>query len=138
DVRQVVRWDQSLIASDSLHCDTGKPHPRLYGSFPRVFAKYVREDRVLSLEQAVRKITSFPVKRFNLGKRGLLVPGYAADIVVFNPDTIQDEATYENPKNYPNGIHYVWVNGIMMLHNGVHTNAREGVFIPSSSCCNHY
>jgi len=137
DVREVVKWDNSLIASDSLHCDTGKPHPRLYGSFPRVFAKYVREERVLSLEQAVCKITSFPVNRFNLGKRGLLIPGYAADIVVFNPDTIQDEATYENPKNYPNGIHHVWVNGKMTMRNGVHTNAREGVFIASSSCCNH-
>ncbi|MBS4200937.1 D-aminoacylase [Bacillus sp. FJAT-49732] len=137
DVRQVVKWDNSLIASDSLHCDTGKPHPRLYGSFPRIFAKYVREDRVLSLEQAVRKLTSFPVKRFNLGKRGLIVPGYAADIVVFDPHTIQDEATYQNPKNYPNGISYVWVNGKMTMQNGVHTNVREGVFIPSSSCCNH-
>ncbi|MBS4204511.1 N-acyl-D-amino-acid deacylase family protein [Lederbergia citrea] len=132
DVSQVIRWDHSLIASDSLHCDTGKPHPRLYGSFPRVFAKYVRDDGLLSLEQAVRKITSFPVRRFKLGNRGLIVPGYAADLVVFNPDTIQDEATYQNPKKYPNGISHVWVNGKMTMENGVHTKAREGVFI---HCC---
>ncbi|MBO1004813.1 N-acyl-D-amino-acid deacylase family protein [Pseudogracilibacillus auburnensis] len=135
DVSKVVQWDHSLIASDSLHCDTGKPHPRLYGSFPRVFAKYVREDRLLSLEHAVRKITSFPVQRFKLGKRGLLVPGYAADIVVFNPDTIQDEATYQHPKNFPNGISHVWVNGKMTLENGNHTKAREGTFIKAN--CNH-
>jgi N-acyl-D-amino-acid deacylase len=135
DVRHVVKWDHSLIASDSLHCETGKPHPRLYGTFPRVFAKYVREERVLSLEQAVRKITSFPVQRFKLGKRGLIVPGYAADLVVFDPDTIQDEASYQNPKQYPNGISHVWVNGRLTMKDKVHTNERHGVFISSCQCC---
>lgn len=135
DVKQVISWDKSLIISDSLHCETGKPHPRLYGSFPRVFAKYVREDRVLSLEEAVRKLTSFPAQRFKLGKRGLLVPGYAADFVVFNPDTITDLATYQEPKQYPKGISQVCVNGKITMENGKHTYAREGVFISSHRCC---
>ena len=133
DVRQVIGWEKSLIASDSLHCETGKPHPRLYGSFPRVFAKYVREDKVLSMEQAVRKITSFPVQRFKLGKRGLIVPGYTADLVMFNPDMIKDSATYENPKQYPLGIKKVWVNGAVTIDEGKHTHVREGAFIP----CTH-
>jgi N-acyl-D-amino-acid deacylase len=137
DVRHVIQWENSLIASDSLHCETGKPHPRLYGTFPRVFAKYVRDDRVLSLEQAVRKTTSFPVQRFKLGKRGLIVPGYAADLVVFNPDTISDEATYQHPKQYPNGINYVWVNGRLTMKDKVHTNERYGGFISSCQTCTH-
>ena len=90
---------------------------------------------MLSLEQAVRKITSFPVQRFKLGKRGLIVPGYAADLVIFDPDTIQDEATFKNPKKYPNGISHVWVNGKMTMKDGVHTKAREGIFISANSCC---
>lgn len=137
DVKQVVGYERSLIASDSLTCETGKPHPRLYGTFPRVFAKYVRDDRVLTLEQAVRKLTSFPVQRFKLGKRGLLVPGYAADIAVFNPDTIQDHATFENPRQYPAGIPHVWVGGKSTLHGERHTHAREGSLIRAHHCCNH-
>jgi N-acyl-D-amino-acid deacylase len=137
DVRQVVAWDKSLIASDSLHCDTGKPHPRLYGTFPRVFAKYVRTEKVLSLEQAVRKVTSFPAQRFKLGKRGLLVPGYSADLTVFDPDTIQDHATYREPKREPAGISRVIVNGVVTMENGIHTEAREGSFIASRPCCSH-
>ncbi|KRE64254.1 N-acyl-D-amino-acid deacylase family protein [Paenibacillus sp. Soil750] len=137
DVKQVVAYDKSLIASDSLTCDTGKPHPRLYGTFPRVFAKYVRENRILTLEQAVRKVTSFPVQRFKLGKRGLIVPGYIADVAVFNPDTIQDHATFENPRQYPDGISHVVVNGALSLTGGQHTHAREGSFIRAQHCCKH-
>lgn len=136
DVREVIRYDKSLIASDSLGCVTGKPHPRSYGSFPRLFAKYVREDKLLSLEQAVRKVTSFPVQRFKLGKRGLIVPGYQADLVVFNPDTIQDTATYQNPMQYPEGIDYVLVGGQTTMAHKQHTQARPGVFIPAQhGCC---
>jgi N-acyl-D-amino-acid deacylase len=137
DVKQVVGYEKSLIASDSLTCETGKPHPRLYGTFPRVFAKYVREERVLSLEQAVRKVTSFPVQRFKLGKRGLIVPGYAADLVVFDPDTIQDLATFESPRQYPEGISHVFVSGKATLLNGQHTHAREGSLIRACHHCQH-
>ncbi|MCZ8517333.1 D-aminoacylase [Paenibacillus filicis] len=137
EVNKVMRWEKSLIASDSLACQTGKPHPRLYGTFPRVFAKYVRQERLLSLEEAVRKVTSFPVQRFKLGKRGLLVPGYKADIVVFNPDNITDKATYQEPAQYPEGISYVYVNGVKTTEHKKHTHAREGNLIVSHTCCAH-
>ncbi|MCR8634356.1 N-acyl-D-amino-acid deacylase family protein [Paenibacillus radicis (ex Xue et al. 2023)] len=135
DVEQVVGWEKSLIASDSLHCETGKPHPRLYGSFPRLFSRYVREKKTLSLEQAVRKVTSFPVQRFKLGKRGLLVPGYAADLAVFDPATIHDRATFQDPRQYPEGISHVIVNGSVTLDDGEHTKAREGTLIRAQHCC---
>ncbi|NOU92270.1 amidohydrolase family protein [Paenibacillus sp. LMG 31456] len=138
DVKQVIGYEKALIASDSLTCETGKPHPRLYGTFPRVFAKYVRQQRILSLEQAVRKLTSFPVQRFKLGKRGLIVPGYVADLTVFNPDTIQDHATFENPRQYPDGISHVWVNGKETLIDAQHTYARAGSLIRTTSCCHHH
>ncbi len=134
DVRQVVAYDKSLIASDSLNCEIGKPHPRTYGTFPRLFAKYVREDKVLSLEQAVRKVTSFPVRRFKLGRRGLIVPGYAADLTVFDPGTIRDTATYADPRQYPSGISHVVVGGHLTLEHGVHTRKREGVLIRACHC----
>ncbi|MCI3920840.1 D-aminoacylase [Paenibacillus sp. TRM 82003] len=134
EVRSIVAWSESLIASDSLHCDTGKPHPRLYGSFPRVFAKYVREERALTLEQAVRKMTSFPAARFRLGRRGLLAPGYAGDVVVFDPDAIRDRATYLQPKQAPEGISYVLVNGKPTMRGGVHTSERAGGFVAAHRC----
>jgi N-acyl-D-amino-acid deacylase len=137
DVKQVIGWDHSLIASDSLHCETGKPHPRLYGTFPRLLAKYVRDDRVLSLEQAIRKITSFPVQRFQLGKRGLLTPGYAADVVVFDPEAIRDNATFEDPRQYPTGISRVLVGGQTAMENGNHTHVRNGSFLTAQRCRHH-
>ncbi|QJC50462.1 D-aminoacylase [Paenibacillus albicereus] len=138
DVRHIIGYSRSLIASDSLTCETGMPHPRLYGTFPRVFAKYVREERVLTLEDAVRKLTSFPVQRFRLGKRGLIVPDYAADLVVFDPDTIRDTATYSDPKQQPEGIGTVVVAGRIAMQDGVHTGARGGGFLRASSCaCGH-
>lgn len=115
DVEQVVKWDQSLIISDSLGCETGKPHPRTFGTFPRLFNKYVKEKKILSLEQAVRKVTSFPVQRFSLGKRGLIVPGYHADLTVFDFERIADTATYQEPIQHPEGISYVIVNGVKTI-----------------------
>jgi len=137
DVEQVVCWEKALIASDSLGCETGKPHPRLYGTFPRVFARYVRDKKLLSLEQAVRKVTSFPVQRFKLGKRGLLVPGYAADLAVFDLDTIADKATFQEPRQFPDGISHVVVGGELTMEHGKHTQARPGGLIRASSCCSH-
>jgi N-acyl-D-amino-acid deacylase len=133
DVKQVVAWDRSLIASDSLHCGEGKPHPRLYGTFPRLFAKYVRAEKALTLEQAVRKVTSFPAGRFKLGRRGLLVPGYSADLVVFDPDRIQDRADYDNPRQYPDGISHVVVAGAVTLCDGALTGERNGGLIRAGS-----
>lgn len=129
DVDQAVRYDYSLVISDSLGCTTGKPHPRLYGAFPRLFARYVRERRLLSLEQAVRKVTSFPVQRFKLGRRGRLDIGYRADIVVFDPDRIVDKATFTEPCQDPEGISRVYVRGTETICDGRHTGASCGELI---------
>lgn len=137
DVSQVIQYDKSLVASDSLGCVTGKPHPRSYGTFPRLFAKYVRQEKVLSLEQAVRKVTSFPVQRFKLGKRGLIVPGYLADLVVFNPDTINDTATYQDPVQQSEGLSYIFVNGVKTMDHLQHTDAKAGTFLPACHCHSH-
>jgi N-acyl-D-amino-acid deacylase len=126
DVEQVLKWDKSLIASDSLHDQARKPHPRLYGTFPRVLGKYVREKKLLSLEEAVRKMTSFPARRFKLDGRGLLAPGYAADLVVFDPDTVSERASYDDPKRSAEGISCVLVNGRMAIESDVHRGERAG------------
>ncbi|WP_343060556.1 D-aminoacylase [Paenibacillus phyllosphaerae] len=137
DVKDVIRYDRALIASDSLGCVTGKPHPRTYGTFPRLFAKYVQDEKLLTLEQAVRKVTSFPVQRFKLGKRGLLVPGYHADVTVFNPLTFRDTATYEQPIQTPEGLSHVIVGGELTVSHGQHTGALSGAFLPSCGCRHH-
>ncbi|CDQ18152.1 N-acyl-D-amino-acid deacylase [Halobacillus karajensis] len=133
DIQQVMHYPNSLIASDSLTCYSGKPHPRLYGTFPRVFSKYVKQDKVLSIEEAIRKMTSFPAKRFGLGRRGLLTEGYAADLVVFDFEEITDKATYEFPEVYPEGIEYVFVNGKLTTKAKNHTSQKCGCFIKQSS-----
>ena len=129
DVERVLKWDNSLIVSDSLHDRAPKPHPRLYGTFPPVLSKYVQEENLLTLEEAVRKMTSFPARRFKLDGRGLLAPGYAADIVVFDPNTISEGATYDEPKRSPEGISHVLVNGMPVIESGVHRGERAGAVI---------
>lgn len=129
DVLQVMKYNNALIASDSLTCYTGKPHPRLYGTFPRVISKYVKKDKTLSLEEAIRKMTSFPAKRFGLDKRGLLSEGNFADIVIFDLDKIKDNATYDDPKKFPDGIEYVIVNGKLTIKGGRHTHNKCGCFL---------
>jgi N-acyl-D-amino-acid deacylase len=129
DVEQVLKWDKSLIASDSLHDQAQKPHPRLYGTFPRVLGEYVREKKLLTLEEAVRKMTSFPARRFKLDGRGLLAPGYAADLVVFDPDTVSERASYDDPKRLAEGVSYVLVNGTPVIESDVHRGERPGQVI---------
>lgn len=102
------------------------PHPRGYGTNARVLARYVREQNVLSLEEAVRRMTSLPAQKFELHDRGLLQPGFAADIVVFDPNTVQDQSTFEKPHAYTTGFQYVLVNGVLTVDNGKHTGARSG------------
>ncbi len=104
----------------------GKPHPRLYGSFPRILGKYVREEKALSLEDAVKKLTYKAATAMNLTDRGLIKEGYYADITIFNPDTIIDKGTYEDPVHYPEGIEYVLVNGKVAVEHGNHTNVLNG------------
>jgi N-acyl-D-amino-acid deacylase len=102
------------------------PHPRAYGNFARLLGKYVREEKVIPLEEAVRRLTSLPATNLGLDHRGLLKEGYFADVVVFDPKTIADRATYEKPQQYAVGMLHVFVNGKQVLKDGEHTNARPG------------
>lgn len=101
-------------------------HPRAYGNFARVYAKYVREEGVLTLGEAVRKMTSLPAENLKLKERGRLQEGYFADIVIFDPETIQDHSTFDDPHQYSTGVNDVWVNGVQVLKGGEHTGARPG------------
>ncbi len=132
DVRMVVEDDHCMIGSDGLPTE-GKPHPRLYGTMPRVIQRYVREEGVLTLEEAVRKMTSLPAKKHRLGKRGVLQPGWIADVVVFNPETIEDIATYAEPRQYPAGIEAVIVNGQVAVDGGRQTDAQAGRLVRRAS-----
>src|SRR5262249_40524250 len=102
------------------------PHPRAYGNFARVLGKYVREEKLLPLEAAVRKLSNLPATNLGLDHRGLLREGYFADVVVFDPKTIADRATYENPHQYAVGMRHVFVNGVQVLKDGEHTGAKPG------------
>lgn len=101
-------------------------HPRAYGSFARLLAKYVREEQVISIEEAVRKLSSLPASNMKIKKRGTLQKGYYADVVIFDPKTIQDQATFEDPHQLATGVEHVFVNGIQVLKNGEHTGAMPG------------
>jgi N-acyl-D-amino-acid deacylase len=101
-------------------------HPRAYGNFARVLAEYVRKDRVATLPDAIRRLTSLPATNLSLRQRGWLKPGYYADVVVFDPATIQDHATFEKPKQLATGVEEVFVNGVQVLRNGKHTGAKPG------------
>jgi N-acyl-D-aspartate/D-glutamate deacylase len=126
DIRTVVSQPECMIGSDGLPTPGGKPHPRLYGTFPRVIQRYVREEAVLSLEEAVRKMTSLPADRFKLAGRGRIAEGAFADIVVFDPQRIEDVATYEEPRQYPAGIEYVLVNGKVAAESGRQAERSSG------------
>lgn len=104
-------------------------HPRAYGSFARLLAHYVREEKIISLEEAVRRLTSLPASNLRLDRRGMLQPGYFADVVVFDPNTIQDHATFEAPHQYTTGVSQVFVNGIQVIQDGEHTGATPGRFV---------
>ncbi|MDW8331555.1 MAG: D-aminoacylase [Cyclobacteriaceae bacterium] len=101
-------------------------HPRAYGNFARLLGKYVREEKVIPLQEAIRKLTSLPASNLKIQKRGLLKEGYYADVVIFDPDKIQDHATFEKPHQYSTGVLHVFVNGTQVLKDGEHTGARPG------------
>jgi N-acyl-D-amino-acid deacylase len=101
-------------------------HPRAFGNFARVYARYVRDEKLLSVSEAVRKMTSLPAANLGIANRGLLRPGYFADIAVFDPATIQDHATFEKPRQLATGVSAVFVNGVQVVHNGRHTGAKPG------------
>ena len=128
DVRRIMRSPLTMIASDGEAPVLGQawPHPRSYGTFPRVLGRYVREQHVLTLEEAVRRMTGFPAARLKLLDRGLLRPGMKADIVVFDPDRIADRSEYTKPHQYSEGVQDVVVNGIPVLADGRMTGERPG------------
>ncbi len=126
DLVSNVRHPLVMVGSDGIPELEGLPHPRLFGTFPRIFARYVREQAVISVAEAVRRMTGLPADRFGLAGRGRLIPGYHADLVVFDPALIRDLATYQDPKREPAGIGAVIVNGELAVHNGLHTAVRSG------------
>ena len=102
------------------------PHPRAYGNFARLLGKYVRDEKLIPMEEAVRKLTHLPATNLGLDRRGLLKDGYYADVVVFDPAAIADKATYEKPHQYSVGVRHVFVNGTQVLKDGEHTGAKPG------------
>jgi len=132
DLRTIVAHPAAMVASDGHVCgfSKGTVHPRLYGTFARVLARFVRDEGLLSLEEAVRKMTSLPAARMGLHDRGLLRPGMAADIVVFDPEAVRDHATWEDPHRYAEGFAAVIVNGAMTVTRDRHIGARSGMTLP--------
>ncbi len=132
DVRTFIACPWVLVGSDGRAVGPGGalandlPHPRFYGTFPRILGHYTRDLGLLTLPQAVHKMTGGPAAALGLADRGLLRPGYAADITVFDPASIADRATFEEPRRYPDGISHVIVNGVPVIDAGAHTGARPG------------
>ncbi len=123
--------DGASLSDTSIFEDWGT-HPRAYGTFAKVLSNYVREEKLISLEEAIRRMTSLPASNLHLQKRGILKVGHFADLAIFNPHTIQDNATYDNPKQYATGMLHVFVNGVGVLYNGNHTGAKPGRIIRGS------
>jgi dihydroorotase/N-acyl-D-amino-acid deacylase len=128
DVERFLQSPFGMVGSDGslTRPGDGAPHPRAFGTYPRVLARYVRERRILTLEEAVRKMTSFPAARLGLGDRGLLRPALAADVTVFDPAAVADRATFADPHHYSSGIRHVVVNGQVTVRDGTHTGVRAG------------
>jgi N-acyl-D-amino-acid deacylase len=128
DVKRIMQYPFNMFASDASIriMGAGMPHPRGYGTNARVLSKYVREEKVLSLEEAIRRMTSLPAQKFQLKDRGLLKEGYAADIVIFDDQKVKDLSTFEKPHAYSTGFQYVIVNGVLTVENEKHTGNRAG------------
>ena len=135
DMRYALRQPWASIGSDGTAVTetgplaAGNPHPRYFGTFPRVLGRYVRDEKVITMEEAIRKMTSANAAKVHQYDRGLLRPGLAADVTVFNAATIIDNATYEKPHQYATGVEYVLVNGKVVLDRGKHTGARPGAIL---------
>jgi N-acyl-D-amino-acid deacylase len=130
DLVRILRHPASMVASDAIpgEPEFGRdvPHPRAYGTFTRVLGRYVRDERVLTLEDAVRKMTAFPAARMRLVDRGVVRPGMKADLAVFSPERVRDPATFDRPHQYAEGVEHVVVNGALVLDAGRTTDARPG------------
>ena len=141
DVRYFLGHDLAMIGSDGRAVSpngpykNALPHPRFYGTHPRILGRYVREEpAVLTLENAIYKMAGFPAQRMGMKDRGLVKEGLTADLVVFDPDTVIDNATWEDPHQYPDGIPYVLVNGVPIVDEGKHTGARPGRVLRRGQC----
>nr|MBA2328851.1 amidohydrolase family protein [Flavisolibacter sp.] len=128
DVKYIMQYPYSMFGADAGVPVPGKgmPHPRAYGTNARVLGKYVREEKVISMEEAIRRMTSLAAQKFNLKDRGLLKEGMAADIVVFSENEIKDKSTFENPHALSEGCKFVLVNGELVLEDGSHKGTRSG------------
>jgi len=128
DLERIIRHPATMIASDGEIPIFGRasPHPRSYGTFARVLAVYVRDKKILTLEDAVRRMSSFPAARLGLADRGVLRPGLRADVVIFDPAAVRDMATYEKPHQYAEGFSHVIVNGQVVFEKGEMTASRPG------------
>jgi N-acyl-D-amino-acid deacylase len=132
DVTNILKHPAVMVGSDAIP-STGKPHPRYFGAFPRILGKYVREDKALSLQEAVRKMSSMPAQKLGLRERGMIREGMWADVVIFDPKTIEDKATFANPRQYPLGIPYVLVNGQIAVREGKITGGLAGKVLRKGS-----
>ncbi len=128
DVQNLMQYEGTMIASDGgiPAFGNGNPHPRSYGTNVRVLAHYVREKKLFSLEEAIRKMTALPARRFQLNDRGLLLPGFAADILIFDPEKVQDKAEYSAPHAYSEGMEYVIVNGRVVIEKREYQSVKSG------------
>jgi N-acyl-D-amino-acid deacylase len=129
DVRHFVKYPFNMVGADAgvIVFGRGMPHPRGYGSNARILAKYVRDEKLVSLEEMIRRMTSLAAQKFQLKDRGLLKEGLAADIVIFDEKEVTDKATFENPHQFSAGFHFVLVNGQLVIENGKHTGTKSGV-----------
>jgi N-acyl-D-amino-acid deacylase len=128
DMRRILRHPATMIGSDGLPNDP-RPHPRLWGTFPRVLGRYSREENLVTLPEAIHKMTQMPAQRFGLAERGLIRPGYSADLVLFDPEKIIDTATFSDPVRAAQGIEGVWVNGVLSYTANGSTGKRGGRFV---------
>jgi N-acyl-D-amino-acid deacylase len=132
NIRKEIRQPWVSLGSDAASISAEgvflnqSTHPRAYGNFARLLGKYVREEKTVSLQEAVRRLTGLPAANLGLDRRGLIKQGYFADLVVFDPETISDRSTYDNPHQYATGVKHVLVNGVRVIENGEHTGAKPG------------
>jgi N-acyl-D-amino-acid deacylase len=138
DVKRIMQEPFTMIASDSgvRQVDESVPHPRGYGNNARVLGQYVRNLKLISLEDAIRKMTSLPAQTFGFRDRGMIREGFAADLLIFDENTIIDQATFDKPHQYPLGISYVLVNGKVVLADNQFTDARPGMALRGAGSAN--
>lgn len=128
DVRYIMRYPFCMAGADAGVPTPGRsmPHPRAYGTNARILGKYVRDEKIITLEEAIRRMTSLAAQKFQLKDRGLILPGMAADIVIFNENEVNDRATFLDPHQYSKGFKFVLVNGQLVIDKEMHTGVRSG------------